>query len=114
MSNEGQFVKLAVEFWKLIRAYERSLPLLPPDHQNRAQAQLRFSTNQLKSLLDEAKITLVTFEGKTFEPNLPVSAVNVDDFENSDNLIVAQSIEPAIVHDGKVLLMGRVVLAKGG
>ncbi len=114
MSNQGQFAKLVVEFWKLVRAYERSIPLLPPDHQTRAQAQLRFSANQLKSLLDEVQIVLVTFEGKTFEPNLPMSAVNADDFEDDDNLVVAQSIEPAIVQDGKVLLMGKVVLAKGG
>ena len=109
-----QIGKIVVEFWKLAQSYERSIPLLPPEHQARTQAQLRFSRNQLKTLLDESRMTLVTFEGRVFQPNLPVTAVNAEDFdEGSDHLIVDQTIEPAVVHDAHVLLMGKVLLAKG-
>ena len=112
--NLEQIGKIVVEFWKLAQSYERSIPLLPPEHRARTQAQLRFSRNQLKNVLDEARMKLVTFEGRVFQPNLPVTAVNADDFdEGSDHLIVGQTIEPAVVHDAHVLLMGKVLLAKG-
>ncbi len=106
--------KLAVELWKLLRAFERTVQLLPTEHQARSQAQLRFSAGRLDSLLTESGLVLAVFDGQPFEPNLPLSAVNGDEFASVDGLVVQQTIEPAVVSDGRVLVMGKVIIGKGG
>jgi hypothetical protein len=106
--------RLAVELWKLLRAFERAVPLLPNEHQARSQAQLRFSAGRLESFLAESGLVLAVFDGRPFEPNLPLSAVNGDEYAGVDGLVVQQTIEPAIVCDGRVLLMGKVIIGKGG
>ena len=113
--NEEGFAKLAIELWKLIRSFERALEMLPLDKQSKVKAQVRFSYNRLVSLLDDADIRIVSFDGKPFEPNLPVTAVNADDFDGeTGNLVVKQTIEPAVVKETKVLVFGKVVLARRG
>ena len=113
--NEEGFASLAIEFWKLIRSFERTLDMLPFDKQSKVKAQVRFSSNRLASLLDDADVRMVSFDGKSFEPNLPVTVVNTDDFDGETvNLVVKQTIEPAIVKETRVLLFGKVVLARRG
>ena len=109
-----EVAKIGVEFWKLIKSYERSVVLLPPDHQAKSKAQIRFSLNRLKTLLDDAGMSLVTFEGRPFEPNLPVTALNSDDYpDENETLVIDQTIEPTILHESDVLLIGKVMLARG-
>ncbi len=112
--NIDHFALMAIEFWKLIRSYERSLSLLPPEHQAKIQAQVRYSARRLETLLDDTDIRLVSFDGRVFEPNLPITAVNAEDFDNNtDNLVVDQTIEPAVMNNSTVIIMGKVVLAIG-
>ena len=112
--DTDEIVKMTVEFWKLIRSYERSVPLLPLNNQAKTHAQIRFSSNQLSNILNGMGINLVTFEGQMFEPNLPVTAVNADEFDgNTENLIIQHTIEPTLVRETSVLAMGKVVLTKG-
>jgi len=112
--DADEIAKMIVEFWKLIRSYESSVSLLPQDHQARTRAQIRYSASRLGRLLDEMDINLVTFDGRTFEPNLPVTAINADDFDGeTENLIIEQTIEPALIRETSVLAMGKVVLKKG-
>lgn len=112
--NEKGFANLAIELWKLIRSFEQALQMLPLDKQQKVKAQVRFSYNRLLSLLDDADLRMVSFDGKPFEPNLPVTAVNADDFDGvTENLVVKQTIEPAVVKETKVLVFGKVTLARG-
>jgi molecular chaperone GrpE (heat shock protein) len=113
--NEEGFANLAIELWKLIRSFEQALEMLPLDKQSKVKAQVRFSYSRLVSLLDDAGVRIKCFDGEPFEPNLPVTAVNADDFNGvTENLVVKQTIEPAVVKETKVLVFGKVVLARGG
>lgn len=110
MSASLASAKLASELWKILRAFERIIPQLPQDQQTRVQAQLRFARSRLDSLLEESGLKLTSFEGHAFEPNLPVTAINADEIESSDDLVVTQTLEPSIVADGQVLIIGKVVI----
>lgn len=103
---------LAVEYWKLLRAFERTVDRLPREHVAKTSAQLRFSARRLELLLDECGLKLVTFDGQEFEPNLPMTALNSDDFSDGELLTVDTTIEPAVVENMTVLHLGKVVLKK--
>jgi len=102
--------ELAVEYWRLMKIYERAVSEQPPDRQPRGGAQLRYAMGRLVSILQENGIRLIVYDGQDYEPNLPVSVVNSDEVVGDHRLVVERTIEPTLVVDGKVLSMGKVAL----
>ena len=112
MENSKILVEFAVEHWKLLRAFERTIGRLPCEHVAKAAAQLRFSLGKLESLLNEGGLNLVTFDGQKFEPNMPATAINVDDFNDDELTIIEITVEPAVAQNMTVLHWGKVMLKK--
>jgi hypothetical protein len=108
--NIHAFAQLAVEHWKLLRGVSRMLSDLPADQQKRVEAQYRYASNRLKQLTEEVGLRLAEYEGAEFSPNLPVCVINADDFNENDGLMIAQTLEPTVLHNGMVIIMGKVLL----
>lgn len=107
------FLDLARDYWRLARAYQRLAEELPPDMGAAHRAQARFATGRLEAALAKAGIEARSFDGRAYEPNLPLSAINADEFDSGERLIVAQMLEPAFVRDGAILSLGKALLARG-
>ena len=56
-------------------------------------------------------MSVQSFDGMDFEINLPASAVNGDEFPNRTDVVVARTIEPAVISDMRPVQMGKVNLA---
>lgn len=110
MGDSLTAAKLAIELWKLLTAFERAATNLPAEKVAKTAAQIRFSRSRLTVLLQEAGLSLLTFDGESFSVNLPASPINGEDLELIDGVKVASTIEPAIISDGKVILVGKVFL----
>lgn len=110
MAGNTTWAEFSVEYWKLLRAFERTIERLPPEHVARTAAQLRFSAGRLDALVKEGGLRLVTFDGQAYEPSLPATALNADDFGDGDRLAIEATVEPAVIQDMAVLLLGKVVL----
>ncbi len=103
---------LAVEFWKLLHNYDRFIATVPDIAKPRLIAQARFSQTRLASILQSENMRIAVYDGHLYEPNLPVVAINDDDFSDSDVLVISQTIEPTILKDLDVLSVGKVYLEK--
>ena len=103
---------LGVEFWKLIRSYERASVQLDQSQQQKAQAQIRYSGSRLSALMNDFEIELVAYDGRPFDANLPVSAVNDDEFPDTGGLVIDSTIEPTAIHKGSIVLPGKVTIKK--
>jgi hypothetical protein len=103
---------IASEYWRLIRSFERAIPSATPDAQGRLAAQVRYSEGRLRQLTQDLGLRLVTFDGVRFEANLPAVAINADEYASVENLVVERTIEPAVIQETTVILMGRVYLSK--
>jgi hypothetical protein len=112
--TEDAFSKLAVEHWRLIRVLSRLVDRLPHESQARVAAQARFASGQLDSLVKDQGLVLATFEGRRFEPSLPVTAVNAEDFAGATTLLVSETVEPTVMADGRVVQLGKVLVSEGG
>jgi hypothetical protein len=108
---EDAFAQLAIEQWKLVRLLERLIPNLPEEMRARVAAQARFAGRQLGGITASCDVLLTTFEEQAFEPSLPLVAVNAEDFIPGKPLIVSDTLEPAVVRDGRIVQMGKVALA---
>lgn len=112
MSIPKETAELASEFWKLLRAFERSIALAPDQAKVRLAAQARYAQDRLSYLLDRMGMRLVCFDGEVFEVNLPAVAVNAEDMKPDSSCIVERTLEPAVVHGSNVILSGKVFLAE--
>ena len=105
--------QLALDFWKLLRTSERIMGGLQEDKRPRLAAQLRFSSSRFASHLEALGLSMPTFEGQLFGAELPAVAVNADDFDTAENLIIESAVEPALIWNGKVIQNARVMLKEG-
>jgi len=101
--------RLAIEYWRLLKAFEKSCGA-GRGASNQEAAQARYAASKLASILSDIDMRLVTFDGERFEPGLPVSAINADEFESDNDLVIAATIEPAVIVRGNVKITGRVLL----
>ena len=113
MSEDG-IKNLMIDSWRLMFAHEKIIEQLPPQQQRAAYAKARHLFPRILLILFQlaGDIRLVVFEGKSYVPNYPIEAVNAEDFEGEDDLIVVTTLEPALVQRGRVLHSGKVVLAR--
>jgi hypothetical protein len=110
--RENDLIELASEYWKLARAFERSIALTPDTHHNRLNAQARYSNGRLDTILDRAGIRIATFDGVEFEINLPVTAVNAEDVSSDNACVIERTLEPTILVNDQVVLTGKVFLVE--
>lgn len=102
--------KVAVEYWRILRSYERNLALM--QNSNSAASIIKNSEKKIISILSDNGLRISNFEGQDYSPNLPLTVVNTDDFEGNEGLIVSQMIEPTIIDDDNVINMGKAILAR--
>jgi hypothetical protein len=110
--GETSLAAMAIEFWKVLRASERTLQSIPDAQRERFASQLRYAFDRLNSLLRERNMSIEAFDGMEFEVNLPASAVNGDEFAEGESIVVERTIEPAVIFNMRPLVMGKVYLAK--
>jgi len=105
---------MAIDYWKLLRSFERLASDAPTGKSARLEAQARFSAARLSSHLDDCGLRLVTFEGHTITAEMPIVAINADEFEGQPGVVVESTIEPAVIAGSRIVSVGRVVAAAGG
>lgn len=100
---------LAAEFWKLLRNYDRVVDAAPENLKAGLIAQARYGNRRLASILDRHGMHIETFDGVPYSTNLPVTAVNADEFVDG-NPVIDQTLEPAVVVGTTAVRTGRVFL----
>lgn len=110
MNHRDILAELSIEFWKLHGASERILTELPVERAGKVAAQLRYSKGQLDRLLQDGGLRLVQFDGEPFTAELPVTAVNAADMDGTANPIIEKTLEPAVVAEGSIVRVGKVIL----
>jgi hypothetical protein len=111
---EQTIARMAVEYWKLTRLVSRALAMVPEDRRERLVTSVRYGAARVEETLAARNISLQEFEGSDFVVNLPISPINSGDFPGEDALIVERTIEPAVICDTRVVLTGKVLLARKG
>jgi hypothetical protein len=104
--------ELAVECWRLLRLAERLIREQPRDRQAAARAQARYVRGRLDAILGGRGLRLISYDGERYVPGLPVTIGNADELEGNEGLVVADTLEPTLLTDDRVIAMGKVILSK--
>jgi hypothetical protein len=109
---EDTIARLAVEYWKLLRMVERAIERAPENAKQRMSSQARYAASRLDALLGEQNMSLQVFDGMEFEVNLPASPINGEEFHEPKGPVVERTIEPAVISNMRVVIMGKVLLSR--
>lgn len=110
MTGVNDLRRLAVEYWRISRMTRAMLREQPPNAARQYDSQLRYSARQVERLLAASELVLVEHDGAAYSPNLPVTVLNKDDYPGQRQLRVQQTLEPTVLHQGRVLELGRVLV----
>jgi len=108
VNEQTILAELAAEYWKLLKAFDRSINLVPEEARQRLISQKKYSEGRLNHLSDQAGMRILSYDGFDFEVNLPVTAVNADEVSNCDLVVVEQTLEPTIMVGTAIVKTGKV------
>jgi hypothetical protein len=104
--------ELTVECWRLLRLAERLLREEPSDRQAAMRAQTRYVRGRLDAILGARGLRLISYDGEPYAPGLPVTIGNADELDGNEGLVIAETLEPTLLTNGRVIAMGKVILKK--
>jgi hypothetical protein len=105
-------IEIAAEGWRFARAYSRVIAKLEADEIPRYANQARYFQKKIDDNLQALGLKIVNLEGHRYDIGMAVSAVNMEDFEPDDVLLIDQMIEPIIMGNEGLVRSGTVILSK--
>ncbi len=103
---------LATEWFKCARRTMRLAADASQTRHERERAQLAFSAQRVHETLASYGMRMHDFDGQPYSPSLPAEPVNPEDFDGEEGLCVAETLEPTILHEGRVLMRGKIALGR--
>jgi hypothetical protein len=97
MSNREALIKLATEYWRLLKLAERTVADMQTERMTSVAAQLRYSMSRLSTICAEGGLRLISYDREPYVANLPVTVANSDETEAFGDLIVERTVEPTII-----------------
>lgn len=107
-------IDTSVEGWRFARIFVRLIGKIEASEGVRYSNQARYFLRKIEDGLDAFGLRIVSLEGQTYDPGMPVSALNIADFDPEDPLIVDQMVEPVVMGPEGLVRGGTVMLAKAG
>ena len=105
-------ISIAVESWRFSKVFERLLLKVDTNERNRYSNQYKWYQKKLNESLNQADLKLVNLEDQPYDIGMAVTAINIEDFDGEDELIVDQMIEPLIMNKDGIVKLGTVILRK--
>ena len=110
---EETIIKLITENWRLTKLFQKVTSKLDVSEQNRYVNQLRYFQKTIENSLQDVNMKTIYLEGQMYDSGMAVSPMNIDEFEQKDQLIIDQVLEPLIMgNDGNIKKQGLVNLRK--
>ena len=113
-STTKQIIDFVVEEYRFLKSYSSLLNKILPEERQKYKSTYDFHVKKIQEIMEECKLKIVELENKDFNDGLSITALNMEDFEKDDKLVIQQVIEPLIIStiDGTIMKSGTVILEK--
>ena len=109
---EGSVIEMIVECWRFAKLFVKVTNKLDAGEAAKYVSQLRYFNKKIEDILNRFDLKLINLEGQTYEAGMAIVALNLDEFDSSDDLIVEQMTEPIIMDKNGLKKMGTVILRR--
>ena len=110
---ENKNIDFILELYRFHITVNKMLACLAPDETKKYSGQVSWFMKKANQFIADNGVTFVTQNpGDPYDVGLPVTPVNIADFDKDAELVIDQVVEPTVMHNGKVIHMGTVLLKK--
>lgn len=103
-------VELIIEMWRFKDAFKRVLDKIPIDSRGRSDNQMRYFERREREILEQYGFKLINLEGLEFDAGMAATAMNLDEFNESDELVVVKMLEPVIMGPEGIIKAGTMLV----
>jgi molecular chaperone GrpE (heat shock protein) len=103
-------ITIAVEAWRFKRVFQRLLAKVDAGESKRYQNQFDWFMKQVEGSLAKAGLRVVNVEGQIFDPGVAATPLNIEDFDEAEELIIDQMLEPIIMGPEGLVKTGTATL----
>jgi len=105
-------LNFSVESWRFAKSFLRLIRKLDEKEQKKYQGYYDFYLKSIDDSLNSINCWIVDMEGYDFNPGMGTTPVNLDEFEGKDHLYIEQVLEPTIMNEEGIVLMGKAILGR--
>jgi hypothetical protein len=109
---ENSLIRIAVETWRFNQVFRRIVNKLESAEQGRYDGHFNWLLKEVTEALEDAGLHISNLEGLPFDPGLPATPLNLDEFTENDELYVESMIEPVIMNQYGIVKTGTITLRK--
>ena len=110
--HKDTIINLVTESWRFTTVYQRMLANLDVSEHKKYTSQLRWHVKKLEASLEEGGLRIVNVEGHPYDPGMAATAVNIDDFDADEPLVVNRMLEPIIMEGMILVKTGKVTVRR--
>ena len=104
---------MSIESWRICKVWERLMLTLDAKEQAKCASKMRWFSKKMDEALSSVGLKLVNYERMAYDPGLPATPINLEDFSSDEKLYIAQMFEPVIMdNDGNVIKSGTFSLGR--
>ena len=103
---------IAAETYRLRKVFQRAIRNADPREQKKYLSQFGWFEKKVNQSLEELDLRVVSVEGQPYDPGMAVTPLNLEDFGQEEDLVVAQMMEPVILQGDRLVRMGTVMLER--
>ena len=107
---QGALTEIMAESWRFNHAMEKVLDHMDPMEAERFARQYSYFSTRVSRAAAAAGLACVDLTGQPYDAGMAVHAMNLDDFDEDESLIIVRMIEPVILCGGRVMKTGIVML----
>ena len=117
LNTENQkaiIAELVVEEYRFLKSYLSMMNKLFAEETAKYKSAYQFHVDRIMDILNRSDMKIVDLTNKPYDDGLSIIALNMEDFDKKDKLIISQVIEPLIIStiDGSIIKSGTVILEK--
>ena len=106
-------VSMAIEFWRMSKLLEHLIPQLDIKNQSKYISKVSWFVKKTNESLQAIGYHIENYENHSYDPGIPATPINLDEFNDNDDLYVNQMLEPVIMdNDGNVISSGTISLGR--
>ena len=102
--------EIAAESWRFGHALNKVMSRMDVMEAQRFSRQYGYFSSRVSRAVSSAGLNILDLTGQKYSVGLPVQAMNLEEFDEEDELIITQVIEPVIMLNNRVLKTGMVML----
>lgn len=103
-------VRIASETYRFRKVFQKILSQLDAESADKYLSQYAWFEKSVRKALRESGLEIVEMQGQLYDPGMPLTPINLDDFSPDETLYIQQMMEPVIMRGGSIIKTGTAIL----